>query len=353
MSDIPWSGVEEFDLTPENDSEWVCLQVARNKEWVVAAILSSLGLPYFVPCFKRRGAPSSRQIAKPAPLFPGYLFCRVESERLTSIRHVAGVIQIHRQDQGSLLEELRELSRLIKSGDTLAATFRAGDEVMVNQGSLAGIQGTVTASRVQDGSGRLVVSVKLLERSIAVQIDPDWATLKTRAETVIEEILSPVTTFLDTELLRYLAKHPDRLYQVDPRKFEELVAELLRDMGYDVRLTPATVDGGRDVLAVFKIPAGEILTIVECKRFAADRHIGPDLVQRLLWVADRYDNASRAMLATTSFFSPKARDLERQFRWRLGLKDFAALEDWLGKYGQWQHESKAGLWTPQFEPDSK
>ena len=42
---------------------------------------------------------------------------------------------------------------------------------------------------------------------------------------------------------------PDRLHELHPRRFEELVAELLAREGLDVELTPASKHGGRDVLA--------------------------------------------------------------------------------------------------------
>ena len=51
------------------------------------------------------------------------------------------------------------------------------------------------------------------------------------------------------EMIKMLAMHPKDLHQLKPRKFEELIAELLRDMGYDVCLTPETHDHGRDIFA--------------------------------------------------------------------------------------------------------
>jgi CRISPR/Cas system Type II protein with McrA/HNH and RuvC-like nuclease domain len=55
---------------------------------------------------------------------------------------------------------------------------------------------------------------------------------------------------ISDELIRYLARHPHLMRNLDPRKFEELVAELLRDKGYEVELTPRTRDGGLDIIAI-------------------------------------------------------------------------------------------------------
>ena len=46
--------------------------------------------------------------------------------------------------------------------------------------------------------------------------------------------------------------HPELMRNLSPRKFEELVAELFSDMGYEVVLTPATRDGGFDFKAFRK-----------------------------------------------------------------------------------------------------
>ena len=124
------------------------------------------------------------------------------------------------------------------------------------------------------------------------------------------------------------------------------MAELLRDMGYEVELTPETRDGGRDILAAFGLPHGEILTLVECKRFRPDRKVGIDILERFLWVMDRRDKASCGLIATTFYFSPEAIATERDYQWRLRLRDFEGLKEWLGKYGSWTRNNRMGLWLP-------
>ena len=66
-------------------------------------------------------------------------------------------------------------------------------------------------------------------------------------------------------MLNELNKNPTDLYQLSSRRFEELVAELLIRKGYNVELTPATRDGGKDIYAARKDDLGSFLYIVECK----------------------------------------------------------------------------------------
>lgn len=152
---------------------------------------------------------------------------------------------------------------------------------------------------------------------------------------------------VNEELIRYLSKHPNLMYDLSPRKFELLIAEIFADMGYEVELTPQTKDGGRDILAVLNAPHGKILTLVECKRYRPDRKVEVDIVERFMYTIDRKDKASCGVIATTSFFTSGARTVERDHKWRLALKDFHGISDWLAQYGMWARHNAGGLWLPK------
>lgn len=115
--------------------------------------------------------------------------------------------------------------------------------------------------------------------------------------------------------------------ELGPRQFEELVAELFQDMGYEVRLTPRTRDGGRDVIAFFKDAAGTLLTLIECKRFAPHRPVGVGIVRELYGVVEA-ERASRGVVATTSFFTKDAEAFQERIKYRLSLADYQSLADW-------------------------
>jgi len=53
-----------------------------------------------------------------------------------------------------------------------------------------------------------------------------------------------------TYIINLLAQQPSEIYSLPPRKFEELIAELLARAGLEVEVTPSTRDGGRDILAL-------------------------------------------------------------------------------------------------------
>lgn len=73
-------------------------------------------------------------------------------------------------------------------------------------------------------------------------------------------------------LAAYLVGHPDALYNLSPHLFEELIAHILRDFGFEVALTLRTRDGGIDIVAIQTNLAGiDTRYIIECKRWARHR----------------------------------------------------------------------------------
>ena len=76
------------------------------------------------------------------------------------------------------------------------------------------------------------------------------------------------------EILRLLKNEPDLVWKLPPRKFEEIVAEILDRQGYQIELTPASGDGGFDIYAARKDGLGRFLYLVECKRYVPPNKVG-------------------------------------------------------------------------------
>ena len=137
---------------------------------------------------------------------------------------------------------------------------------------------------------------------------------------------------VDDQLIDYFRKHPQDLYTLNPRRFEELVASILEGLGYSVELTAQSADGGVDIFATQKSTIGEVLIIVDCKRYSPDNHVGVGIVRALYGIGEQV-RATMAMLATTSFFTKAAKEFQRPVRHRLTLKDYNDLLSWLRNYG--------------------
>lgn len=136
-----------------------------------------------------------------------------------------------------------------------------------------------------------------------------------------------VETTLD-DLITQLRKSPSELYRLSSRKFELLVARLLEKEGFDVEVTPATRDGGKDVIAKLRTAAGSFIVYVECKRYAPDRPVGVSVARELVGVV-HMDQATAGLLVTTSSFSKPVYRLRDGMPHRLDLKAYADLVAWL------------------------
>jgi hypothetical protein len=138
-----------------------------------------------------------------------------------------------------------------------------------------------------------------------------------------------------TDLLLFLASQPEDLFRVTPRRFEELMAELLTDFGYDVHLTKQTRDHGIDIIAVGRsTPLGlDERYLIQCKRNAPNNRVGVSVVRELLGVGVHEPNTG-LMIVTTSTFSNPAQQLalKEWIRWRLHLRDYNDISHWLKTY---------------------
>lgn len=143
--------------------------------------------------------------------------------------------------------------------------------------------------------------------------------------------VAPKLVVANEQILERLKERPDDIHQIGHRKFEELIAELLDDMDFDVELTQATRDGGRDVLAYWNSPVGRLLCLVEVKKHRPDRTVGIQLVKNLYGTL-MDEQATSAMLVTTSDFSGDARKFEDKHKWQLALKNYTDLVEWIENY---------------------
>jgi restriction system protein len=148
----------------------------------------------------------------------------------------------------------------------------------------------------------------------------------------ISRVAKPLIITDNERIIRGLKSRPEDLYSLSPRQFEEVIADLLQDMDYEVTLTQQTRDGGKDILAAKKTELGDILCLVDAKRYSKSHKIGVSMVRTLLGTLADYQ-ATSAMLATTSSYSRDAHAMQEKHKYKLSLKDFADVVSWIQRFG--------------------
>ena len=170
--------MDQLSTSRQSDGlDWYALRIRSKLGTVASTTLNSKGYEEFLPVYRARRRWSDRVKNVELPLFPGYLFCRFNAtDRLMPILTTPGVISIVGAGKVPVAvdeKEIEAIRAIVRSG--LAARpwplLQTGSKVYIESGPLAGLEGIVT---VADKVHRLIVTVDLLQRSVAVEIDRAW-----------------------------------------------------------------------------------------------------------------------------------------------------------------------------------
>ncbi len=156
--------------------QWYALRVKSNFERTTAQHLRERGYQEFLPTYTIRSRWSDRVKSVEKPLFPGYVFCVFDAHARLPVLTTPGVLHIvgiGREPVPVDSLEMEAVWMTLRSGLLLRPWpfLQVGETVVVERGPLTGVEGIVTRFK---GAYRLVVSISLLQRSIAAEIERDW-----------------------------------------------------------------------------------------------------------------------------------------------------------------------------------
>lgn len=154
---------------------WFALRVKSRFEKKTTLHLEGLGLEPFNPLYRSRRRWSDRIKQVELPLFPGYVFCRFDPNDRLPVLQTPGVVSIvgfAGRPAPVDEEEIAAIQAIVRSSSpALPWPFlREGQRVRLVRGALRGLEGILLEVKSEC---RLVVSVTLLQRSVAVEIDRD------------------------------------------------------------------------------------------------------------------------------------------------------------------------------------
>ena len=143
-----------------------------NHEKTVWAGLRLRLIKVFLPLYSVTSQWSDRAKTIEVPLFPGYLFVRLAEAGLAAALDVAGVLGVLDSKLWPVEipdSEIENIRRVLASLLPFSpADLVPGDSVTVRSGPLRGVAGVVVR---RAGGVRLIVSIELLNRAVAVEID--------------------------------------------------------------------------------------------------------------------------------------------------------------------------------------
>jgi len=164
----------------EKQSPWFAIMVRANREKNATMVLESAGYKCFLPVNKFARQWSDRVKESERPLFPGYFFCRMNPLNRLPVLMTPGVIQIVGIGKTPIPveeEEVTAIQRAAESGLSVVPWpyMQVGEIARIEHGPLRGLSGIVIKVK---SDLKLVLSVNLLQRSVAVEIDCSWVSAR-------------------------------------------------------------------------------------------------------------------------------------------------------------------------------
>jgi len=173
VQDVPLTIPATF--APWEESRWYAVQTRARHEKKVATQLQGKGVAVYLPLIPQVHRWSDRSKVVQLPLFAGYAFVRTELSPVArlGVLQTAGVISfVGNHGQGIPIpdKEIADVQALLthKAPCALYPFLKVGQRVRIRGGCLDGVEGILAAL---DSKRSVVVSIELIQRSLAVRVE--------------------------------------------------------------------------------------------------------------------------------------------------------------------------------------
>src|SRR5260370_26463639 len=160
---------------PEPKRRWFAVQVRARREKLVQVQLQSKDHECFLPLYTTKKLGYDRIRQNEIPLFPGYLFCRLDPVKRLPVLMTPGVMQIvgvAREPVPIDDSEITAIHCVVLSKLSVRPYpyqhLQIGQRVCIEHGPLSALEDVIIRFKNRQ---RLIVSVTLLQRSVVVEID--------------------------------------------------------------------------------------------------------------------------------------------------------------------------------------
>ena len=163
------TGLPQTYLEPR----WYAAYTSANHEKRIAAQLDVRAVEHFLPLYDSVRRWKDRKVRLRLPLFPGYVFVRLalcDRLRVLQLPGVAKLVGFNGTPTSLPDEEIESLKAGLANGVRVEPHpyLTVGRRVRIKSGPLAGMEGVLVRRK---GNLRLVISIELIQRSVAVDAD--------------------------------------------------------------------------------------------------------------------------------------------------------------------------------------
>ncbi len=164
------------DEAKSAELHWFAIYTVCRHEKRIAQHFENRKIEFYLPLYRAQRRWKDRpNVTLDLPLFPGYIFARVDRPQRVNVLQVPGVLSIV-GGTGSRSVPLPEfeIEALRRGLDPLRAEphplLSTGQRVRIRRGALAGIEGIVVRKR---SNLRVVLTLELIMQSISLEVDGD------------------------------------------------------------------------------------------------------------------------------------------------------------------------------------
>jgi len=170
-----WQVANPFPIAATQPENWYALLTRPKHEKLVTERLADRGVETFLPLVSKVHQWSDRKKVIQSPLFSCYVFARFGAGKADTLRvlRVEGVLQLvgSRGEGTPIPSEQIDAVRTLVDGPipwTAHPFLKVGQRVRIRGGALDGVHGILLS---RSGSSTLVISVDLIQRSLAVRVE--------------------------------------------------------------------------------------------------------------------------------------------------------------------------------------
>jgi transcription antitermination factor NusG len=155
------------------EKRWYAVYTCANHEKRVASEIEARDVEHFLPVYRSVRRWKDRGVTLDLPLFPGYVFVRLALRDRLSVLQIPSVVRLvgFSGQPAALPDEEMEILRAGLSHGLLAEPhpfLTVGRRVRITRGPFAGLEGILKRKK---SNLRVVISLELIQRSVAVDVD--------------------------------------------------------------------------------------------------------------------------------------------------------------------------------------
>jgi transcription antitermination factor NusG len=152
---------------------WYAIYTNANHEKRITQQLELRSIEHFLPLYESVRRWKDRRVRLQMPLFPGYVFVRLDLRDRLQLLQIPGVVQLvsfNGRPAPLPDEDIQTIQNCLGSGHQIEPYpyLQAGRRIRVKSGPLQGLEGIILRRK---NKTRFVLSFELIMRSVAVEID--------------------------------------------------------------------------------------------------------------------------------------------------------------------------------------